>query len=128
MSAVLTVLLSGMPAVHADKTDLARESYVERSEVDFELSLKDVTPSRQTATVRIYELAGAEPGEHVVLLFVDAKFFRRETVRLPGRHGLSLRGLEPGPHRVTVQVVDSTGRVGRVSRQVEASKPDQPVE
>lgn len=127
-SVLLIAALGGFAVVQAEKTDLPKEVYVERSEVDFELGVKDVTPARRNASMRLYEFTGVGPGEHTILVFVDGKFFRRDKLRVPGRHALSLRGLEPGPHRVTLQVVDAAGRVGRVSRSVEASKPDQTLE
>ena len=104
----------------ADKTDLAKETYVEASETDFALTVKATEPAGRK--VRKFELSAPQPGAFTLLCFVDGKFFRREAIRLPGFYLLSTRGLAVGTHRVTLQVVDSSGRIGSAQQTVETGK------
>lgn len=114
---ILLAVLASAPA-SADRTRLESENYLETSDVDFTLGVKDVTPVRQAAALRVFELTGMSKGEHTVLVFVDGEFFRRQQVRLPGRYPLSLRGLAPGTHEVTLQVVESGGRIASARQKV----------
>ena len=70
------------------------------------------TVSVASATCFTGKLAAPEPGAYTLLCFVDGKFFRREPIRLSGRYAFNTRGLAPGTHRITLQVVDASGRVG----------------
>ena len=108
---VLAVFLPLAPPVWAAKTDLAREHYVEKSETDFTLTVKDA--SEAGGKVRVFAISAPQSGDFTLLCFVDGKFFRRVLARLPGKYSLSIRGLSRGAHQVTIQVVDESGRVGR---------------
>ncbi|HYT61737.1 MAG TPA: hypothetical protein VEL06_16285 [Haliangiales bacterium] len=113
---LLAVAFLAPPPVRAEKTDLARESYIENSEVDFTLTVKDA--SAAGGKVRVFEVSAPQSGDFTLLCFVDGKFFRREPAKLPGKYSLSVRGLSKGTHKVTIQVVDKNGRVGRFTQDV----------
>ena len=113
------LLLAGYPAI-ADKTDLSKEKYVEASEADFAISLK-VTGGEKD-NVRVFEVAAPTTGTYTLLCFVDGRCWANEKVELPTKYSLSVRGLTPGKHKVTIQVVDKSGRVGSKSHQVTRAK------
>ena len=94
----------------ADKTDLAKDHYVEASDTDFVLTVKPVGDA--AGKVRSFSVAAPDAGVFTLLCYVDGQFFRRQSIRLPGRYSFNTRGLVPGRHRVTLQVVDAGGRVG----------------
>jgi hypothetical protein len=112
----LSAVLLTPTLVAAEKTDLARENYIENSEVDFALTVK--AASEAEGKVRAFAVSAPQAGEFTLLCFVDGKFFRREPARLPGKFSLSVRGLSSGTHQVTLQAVDANGRVGRSTQDV----------
>lgn len=113
------VLWIDAPTARAEKTRLETEAYVENSDTDYLLVAQDVTSERQARRVRVFQFPSLQPGSYTVLVFVDGRFFRREKLVLPGRYPLSIRGMSPGRHRVTLQVVGGDGRVGSVTKQLE---------
>lgn len=109
-------LWAGLPAVLADRTDLVREHFIESSETDYTLTLK--ATGRAASNVRAFEVVAPEPGAYTLVCFVDGHYFRSEKRTLPGTYALTVRGLSPGSHRVTIQAVDSQGRIGSATQTV----------
>ena len=79
-------------------------------------------PSNAASKVRVFEISAPQAGQFTLLCFVDGKFFRRESAKLPGKFSLSVRGLSNGTHKVTLQAVDANGRVGRSAQDVTVGK------
>jgi hypothetical protein len=120
LALVLTAGLLAVCPVHAEKSDLAREKYVEASDTDFILTVK--LANENDRKTRQFELAAPTTGAFTLLSFVDGKFFKREKITLPGTYVLSVRGLAPGSHKVTIQTVDKDGRIGSVNRTITTEK------
>jgi len=80
------------------------------------LSLKAV-PSANKAVV-VFEVSGPQTGTHTLLCFIDGKFWTRQSVTLPAKYSLNVSGLAPGDHRVTLQAVNPSGKVGSASQTV----------
>jgi len=109
---VLTALsgLVVVGAAAADKTEPARDVYVENSTTNFVLRVK--VSSAESKSVAAYDIAAPTPGSYVLVSFIDGKPFRPENFESPGTFKLSRRGLTPGTRRLTLQLVDKAGRVG----------------
>jgi hypothetical protein len=105
------------PSAPPARTDLAKDVYVESSPSDFRLEMTAAaSPSSQ---VKAYLLTVAEKGEYKLLSFVDGKMMRLESVKLPGEFKLSIRGLVPGKHRLTLQAITADGRLGCASQSIQ---------
>jgi len=103
----------------AEKTDLARDLYVEESKTDFTLEAKaGVTRSPK---VRMFNLSAPASGPFTILCFLDGKISSQQKLELPGAFKLNVSGLAPGSHRLTLQSVDAAGRVGRVTQTIEVN-------
>lgn len=98
-------------AVASDKTDPAHDVYVENSTTNFVLSVK-VSPS-ETKSVAVYDVAAPTAGSYILVSFIEGKFYQQQNFESPGTFKLSKRGLTPGTRRLTLQLVDKAGRVGR---------------
>ena len=112
------LLLAALPSANAapGKTDLAKENLVEDSAPDFVLgSTNSVSVVDHVMT---FELLPPAVGKFTVLCYINGKVFERKEMNLPGTYSVSMRGLSPGNHKVTVQAIDSQGRVGRISRKI----------
>jgi hypothetical protein len=59
-----------------------------------------------------------------LMLFVDAAFVAEdERSQMPYTYRMPTRGLAPGHHVVTANVLDSEGRLGTASQEFTVSKP-----
>jgi hypothetical protein len=93
------------------KTDLAREVYVEFSQTNTALTVThEYRLPEKTAAFAISAPTG---DEHTLLCFVDGRIWEKKTFAMPGTYSVSLRGVAPGEHRITIQLIDSSGQVGR---------------
>ncbi|MBP8259780.1 MAG: hypothetical protein KA118_08965 [Verrucomicrobia bacterium] len=112
LAACLGFTLLGAPA--PERTDLAKDVYVEKSPADFALTQKAAAAS--APHVLAFELAaGDRLGQHTLLCFVDGALWQLTRIDLPGVYRLSTRGLAPGEHRITFQVVTADNRIGAVT-------------
>ena len=112
--------LSGLAAtwaVAADKTDPAHDIYIENSTTNFVLSVKG-SPS-ETKSVAAYDITAPTAGPYTLVSFIEGKFYQQENFESPGTFKLSKRGLTPGTRRLTLQLVDKAGRVGRWTGRLE---------
>lgn len=100
---------------NAIKTDLARDVFVEYSQTDFQLGMTNRPGGSRAVTV--FDLtAGAELGPCTLVCFIDGKLWRTQPFSLPGEYSLNLRGLSAGEHRITLQVINTEGRVGSATQ------------
>jgi hypothetical protein len=107
-----------LPAAFAaeQKTDLTREVYVEQSGTNFHLAVK-IGASR-SPKVRVFELSAPVEGKYTLLCFIDGKIWSQQKIDLPGQFKLNTSGMASGSHRVTVQAVDASAQVGRVTQTI----------
>jgi hypothetical protein len=103
------------PDIPPTRTDLAKDVYVESSPSDFRLEM--ATAASASNQVKAYRLTVEDKGEYKLLSFVDGKVMRLESVKLPGAFKLSVRGLMPGKHRLTLQAIAADGRLGCASQE-----------
>jgi hypothetical protein len=103
----------------AEKTDLARDLYVEQSKTDFILEASAGTS--RSPKVRVFNLSAPGSGAFTVLCFLDGKISSQQKLELPGAFKLNVSGLAKGSHRLTLQTVDAAGRVGRATQTLEVN-------
>ncbi len=97
-----------------ERTDLAKDVYVEKSPADFALTQK--ARASTTPQVLAFDLAAGDlRGQQTLLCFVDGALWQLTRIDLPGVYRLSTRGLAPGEHRVTFQAVTADNRIGAVT-------------
>jgi hypothetical protein len=122
---LFAALASTLPMTAAEKdatprkSDPRREVFVEDTTTDFEL--KSGVASGPSAKVVKFDLTGARAGTYTVLCFIDGRIWSRQTVELPSVFALNISGMTRGAHRVTLQAVDSSGRVGSVKHQIDVN-------
>ena len=116
ISCILLVAALTSASAGPGKTDLAKENLVEDSTPDFVLgSTNSVSVVDHVIT---FDLSPPAAGKFTVLCYVNGKVFERKEMNLPGTYSVSMRGLSPGNHKVTVQAIDSQGRVGHISKKI----------
>jgi len=97
-------------SVQAERTDIATETYVEYSEVDFILQSERINvPPEFLITFNVFadkEMLG------VLLTFIDGEMVEKRRTGLPFYPVVSTRKLTLGPHRITLQFVSDDGNVG----------------
>jgi len=99
------------------KTNPAQDVYVENSVTNFVLVAK-IAPA-EGKSVTAFELSAPEAGAYTLICFIDGKQFKQEKFKIPGTFKLSTRGMLPGSHRITLQLVDAAGKVGSRTQQIE---------
>jgi hypothetical protein len=114
---VFGVLLTGTAPAAETKTDLARDVFVENSTTNFVLTAKaaQVTGKNKVG----FDLSAPVPGGYTVVCFIDGKPWKPATFSSPGTFELSTRGMPPGSYRITLQLIDSQGRVGSNTQTLE---------
>ena len=117
---VAVAMVFAAQLISAEKTDLEKEIYVESSVTNFALNVKVSAPA--DGKTRVFEVTAPPAGPCTLLCFVDRQFWTRSVIDLPGKYSLNVRGLAPGTHRVTIQVVDRNGRVGSSSHSIVKDK------
>jgi len=92
------------------KTDPSHDVFVENSTTNFVLAAKS---AQVTGKNRLgFELSAPTPGDCTVVCFIDGKFWKAAEFTSPGTFELSIRGMPPSSYRITLQLIDSQGRVG----------------
>lgn len=117
--AFITSFAMAFPVL-AEKTDITNDTYVEKSEFDSKLEVKETAGNR--AKTRVFELSGPQSGNYTLVCFVDGNFFKRTAIELPGRYSLSARGLTAGAHKITLQAIDASGRVAGARVEITVEK------
>jgi hypothetical protein len=84
--------------------------FVENSATDFMLAVK--APQASGKNRLGFAVSAPDPGEYAVVCFIDGKSWKPTRFTSPGTFELSTRGMPPGSYRVTLQLIDSNGRVG----------------
>jgi hypothetical protein len=95
------------------KTDLTRDVVVENSTTNFVLVAGAPQPAGKSKVS--FDLAAPAAGRYTLICFVDGKPAKPVEFTAPGPFVLSTRGLAPGAYRVTLQLIDRQGGVGRVT-------------
>jgi hypothetical protein len=114
---VFGMLLTGTAPAAETKTDLTRDVFVENSTTNFVLTVKaaQVTGKNKVG----FDISAPAPGDYTVVCFIDGKPWRPAKFTSPGTFELSTRGMPPGSYRITLQLVDSQGRVGSATQTLE---------
>jgi hypothetical protein len=116
--AVLGLLIAlGTMAADPGRTDLSREVYVESSKPDFDVAVTRAEVNGDG--ILVFQIKTPTAGVHTLLCFFDGRFWMRQEVKLPGPYKLNTRGLAPGSHNLTLQVVDKAGQLGVFHQKIE---------
>lgn len=121
ISALLTLalglVLAGNTLAAEKKTDPARDVFVENSTTDFTLTAK---PARVSGKNKVaFDLSAPDPGDYTLACFIDGKPWKQVKFKSPGTFELNTRGIAPASYRITLQLIDSRGRVGSVTQIIE---------
>ncbi|HWX19124.1 MAG TPA: hypothetical protein VN578_04360 [Candidatus Binatia bacterium] len=104
-------------AAKETKTAPARDVFVEQTATDFDMAAKVSPPDRDL--VVSFDLSGPKVGKYTLVCFIDGRIFKQEPFNLPGTFKLSVRGMEKGTHKVTLQLVDAGGNVGSITKKIQ---------
>lgn len=122
---IIVVLLSciscSLIAAEASKTDLTKEVFVEKSATDFTLKAEKRVDLTKKAVTWI--LSAPDAGHCTLICYVNGRAWRLQSVRLPGQFKMSVRGMAAGSYRITLQAVDSSGRVGSMTETLRVDQP-----
>jgi hypothetical protein len=115
MARILLILSFGLLAggslrAAETKTDPAHDVFVENSATDFVLAVK--APQASGKNRLGFAVSAPDSGDYTVVCFIDGKSLKPTRFTSPGTFELSTRGMPPGSYRVTLQLIDSKGRVG----------------
>lgn len=119
---ILAVLAAVTPGavLAGEKTDLAKEIYVENSETNFALKATHTVAAK--GQVHEFKLSAPAQGAYSLLCFVDGRLWSLKAMNLPGTYKLTTRGMVPGTHRVTLQAVDAGGQIGSTVHTITSKK------
>jgi hypothetical protein len=110
-------LVIGTASAAETKTDPSRDVFVENSTTNFVLTAKSPQPLGRKGLG--FELLAPDPGVYTVVCFIDGKPQKPAKLTLPGIFALNTRGMAPGPYRITLQLIDSQGRVGSNTQMIQ---------
>ncbi len=102
--------LTGSALAADTKTDLRRDVILENSTTNFVLSAK--LASTSDSKKASFDVSAPDAGDYLLVCFVNRKPLKPVKFKSPGNFELSTRGLAPGSYRITLQLIDSQGRVG----------------
>jgi hypothetical protein len=116
LTLVFGFVLAGKAPAEETKTDPRRDVFVENSTTNFVLGAK---PGPSSSRGRVaFDLSAPQSGDHTLVCFIDGKLLKTSRFVSPGIFELSTRGMAPGSYRVTLQLVDPQGRVGRHTQRI----------